>query len=163
MYALPPNAPTNLYEAFAYIGSVRQPTMDDLKLMLLLEAAGKVMYDDLAADAADPDVRQWLLESGQDEYLHAQRLAQVLTLLTNEPHSVPDSEENPYLVGWENPKLSADLVENLANAEAGGEALYEGWARSCPNPDAAKLLRQNGQEETAHAERMRLISKRLAG
>jgi hypothetical protein len=38
---------------------------------------------------------------------------------------------------------SADLVENLA--------------------DAAKLLRQNGQEETAHAERMRLISKRLAG
>lgn len=163
MYAVSPNAPTNLYEAFAYIGSVRQPTLDDLKLMLLLEAAGKVMYEDLAADAVDHDVRQWLLESGEDEYLHAKRLAQVLTLLTNEPHSVPDAEENPYLVGWEKPKLSAALVENLANAEAGGEALYEGWAKSCPNSEAAKLLRQNGCEETAHAERMRLISQRLAG
>lgn len=162
MYALPPNAPTNLYEAFAYIGSVRQPTLDDLKLMLLLEAAGKVMYDDLAADAVDSDVRQWLIESGEDEYLHAQRLAKVLTLLTNERHSVPGSEENPYLVGWEKPRLSAALVENLANAEAGGEELYEGWARSCPNPDAAKLLRENGREETDHSERMRLISQRLA-
>ena len=163
MFTLPPNAPSNLYEAFAYIGTVRQPTIDDLKLMLLLEAAGKVMYDDLAADAADPDARKWLLESAQDEYLHAQRLAKVLALLTGEPHSVPDSEENPYLVGWEKPRLSAALVENLANAEAGGEALYEGWARSCPNPEAAKLLRQNGREESAHAERLRLISQRLAG
>lgn len=163
MYTLPPNAPTNLYEAFAYIGSVRQPTMDDLRLMLLLEAAGKVMYDDLAADATDDGVRRWLLESAEDEYLHAKRLAQVLTLLTNEPHSVPDSEENPYLVGWEKPTLSAALVENLANAEAGGEALYEDWATSCPNPDAAELLCQNGREETAHAEHMRLIRQRLAG
>jgi hypothetical protein len=131
--------------------------------MLLLEAAGKVMDDDLAAAAADPDVCQWIFESGQDEYLHAQRLAQVLALLTNEPHSVPDAEQNPYLVGWEKPKLSAALVESLANAKAGGEALYEGWARACPHPNAAKLLRQNGREETAHAKRMHLISKRLAG
>lgn len=163
MYALPPNAPTNLYEAFAYIGSVRQPTIDDLKLMLLLEAAGKGMYDDLAADAVDPDVRHMLLESGQDEYLHAQRLAQVLSLLTNEPHSVPSSEENPYFVGWQKPDLSADLIEKLATAEAGGESLYEGWAKSCPNPDAATLLRENGSEEAVHAERMRLISQRLTG
>ena len=42
MYAPPPDAPTNLYEAFAYIGTVRQPSIDDLKLMLLLGAAGKL-------------------------------------------------------------------------------------------------------------------------
>jgi rubrerythrin len=162
MHALPPNAPTNLYEAFAYIGSVRQPTIDDLKLMLLLEAAGKAMYQDLAADAADPDTGSLLIECGDEEYLHAQRLAQVLTLLTNEPHSVPASEENPYLVAWQKAALSAGLVDNLAAAEAGGEALYEGWAASCPNPDAAGLLRQNGYEETAHAERLRLIGQRLA-
>ena len=59
--------------------------------------------------------------------------------------------------------MTAALVENLANAEAGGEALYEGWAKSGPNPEAAKLLCQNGREETAHAERMRLISQRLVG
>jgi len=63
MYALPHNAPANLYEAFAYIGSVRHATIDDLKLMLLLEAAGKEMYDDLAADAADPEIRSLLTEA----------------------------------------------------------------------------------------------------
>lgn len=162
MPVLPPHAPTNLYEAFAYIGSVRQPTIDDLKLMLFLEAAGKTMYDDLAAAASDTDVRQWLLASGRDEYLHAERLAQVLTLMTSEPHSVPEPAENPYLVEWEKPTLSAALIKSLETAEAGGEALYEGWASSCPNPDAAKLLRENGREETAHAERMRLILQRLA-
>jgi len=161
MYALPPNAPTDLYEAFAYIGSVRQPTIDDLKLMLLLEAAGKVMYDDLAADAIDAEVGNLLTECGHEEYRHAERLAQVLSLLTNEPHSVPSSEDNPYLVAWQKPRLSADLVKNLAAAEAGGEALYEGWAQSCPHPEAARLLRLNGCEETAHAERLHLVSQRL--
>jgi len=162
MYALPHNAPANLYEAFAYIGSVRHATIDDLKLMLLLEAAGKEMYDDLAADAADPEIRSLLTECGLDEYLHAERLARVLSLLTNEPYSVPGPEQNPYLVAWQKPTLSAELVENLATAEAGGEALYEGWARSCPHPEAARLLRLNGCEETAHAERLQVISQRLA-
>lgn len=161
MYELPPNAPANLYEAFAYIGSVRNATVDDLKLMLVLEAAGKAMYDDLAADATDPEIRSLLIECGQEEYLHAERLAQILSLLTNEPCSVPNSEENPYLVAWQKPSLSVALVENLAAAEAGGEALYDGWAQSCPHLEAARLLRLNGCEETAHAERLHVVSKRL--
>lgn len=162
MYQLPPNAPADLYQAFAYIGSVRHPTLDDLKLMLVLEAAGKAMYDDLATDAADPDVSRLLIECGNEEYLHAERLAKVLTLLTNEPHSVPASQDNPYMVGWKKAILSADLVNNLAAAEAGGEALYVGWAASSPHPEAAALLRENGREETAHATRLQLISQRMA-
>lgn len=82
MRPLPANAPANLYEAFTYIGTVQKPSVDDLKLMILLEAAGKDMYDALAESAPDPESRQLLLESGRDEYLHAERLTEVVTLLT---------------------------------------------------------------------------------
>ena len=161
MHALPPNAPENLYEAFDYIGSVRQPTVDDFRLMILLEAAGKDMYDALAESAPDPETRQLLIESGRDEYLHAERMAEVVTLLTGEPIAAPSRAENPYLAGWQKPELSVRLIENLINAEARGEAMYEGWAATCPNPDAARLLRMNGREETSHAERLRLVAERL--
>lgn len=39
--------------------------------------------------------------------------------------------------------------------------MYEGWAATCPNPHAVKLLRMSGREETAHAERLRVVASRL--
>lgn len=157
MYVLPPNAPANLYEAFAFIGSVRNPTLDDIKLMMLLEAAGKTMYDALAEDAPNEEARRLLLESGCDEYLHAERMAQIVGLLTDEPCSVPAPAENPYLVDWQKPRLTVELLEKLAAAEDNGGALYECWAQSCANAEAAGLMRLCGREEATHSERMRKI------
>ncbi len=161
MYSLPPNAPVNLYEAFAYIGAVQAPSLDDLRLMLVLEAAGKAMYDSLAESAPNAESAQYLRESGLDELKHAERLAEILGLLTGAPCAVPAPEENPYLAEWEKPRLSMELIERLASAEANGGALYEGWAQVCSNAEAAALLRMSGREETAHAQRLHSIAQCL--
>jgi rubrerythrin len=161
MHTLPPNAPNNLYEAFAYIGSVTKPTIDDLKLMVILEAAGKVMYDDLAA-GADPQVRALLIDSGDDELAHARRLSKAIGKLTGTDYPVPEPTENPYLTGWVKPDLTADLLNSLAQAEFGGEALYEHWAENCDNSEVRQLFRQNGREETSHGHRLKGVSELLA-
>ncbi|HVJ06669.1 MAG TPA: ferritin family protein [Candidatus Saccharimonadales bacterium] len=161
MHTLPANAPQNLYEAFAYIGSVTKPTIDDLKLMVILEAAGKAMYDELAA-GANPRVQALLIDSGNDELTHACRLSEAIGKLTGTNYSVPEATENPYLTGWVKPDLTADLLNSLAQAEFGGEALYEHWAENCENSEARQLFRQNGREETSHGHRLKEVSGLLA-
>lgn len=162
MHTFPPNAPKNLYEAFAYIGSVTRPTIDDLKLMVILEAAGKVMYDDLAAGATDSRVRELLIDSGSDELAHARRVSRAIGKLTGTDYPVPSPEENPYLAAWEKPDLTAELMNSLAETEFGGEALYERWAENCENAEAVQLFRQNGCEETNHGHRLKEVSELLA-
>lgn len=161
MHKIPKGAPTNLYEAFSYIASVSQPKIDDLKLLVILEAAGKAMYDALAESVEDREVRALLQESGQDELLHAKRVSQAIVKLTGEAYPIPGTTENPYLVDWVKPVLTRDMIEGLVGAELGGEALYASWAANCPNAEAARLFEQNGSEEANHAQRLRVIAGRL--
>ena len=42
--SIPAGVPQTLGEAFAHIGSITAPSLDDLKMMVLLEAAGQEMY-----------------------------------------------------------------------------------------------------------------------
>lgn len=151
-----------MYEAFSYIGSVTNPSLDDLKLMVILEAAGKAMYDDLASGDSDPNVQAMLLASGRDELTHAERVSAAIGKLTGTSYPVPAPEENPYLAGWVKPQLTAELAINLARTEFDGEALYEKWAKHCPNAEAAELFRLNGSEETNHGLRLEKIAELLA-
>lgn len=162
MHAIPKGAPTALFEAFGYVSSIGHPGLEDLKLMVLLEAAGKEMYDALAGDARDPEVARLLRESGDDELVHARRIGEIIAELTGTRYPVPAPGENPYLEGWIKPDLTVALVTALAEAETGGECLYERWASACGNPMVAGLLRQNGGEELAHADRLRRIVRLLA-
>jgi rubrerythrin len=162
MHKFPANAPKDLYEAFAYIGSVTRPTIDDLKLMVILEAAGKVMYDEFAAGAVDPKIRALLSDSGRDELAHAWRVSRAIGKLTGTDYSVPAPEENPYLAGWVKPDLTLELMNSLAETEFEGEALYERWAESCENAEASQLFRQNGREEASHGHRLKEVSELLA-
>jgi rubrerythrin len=161
MHTLPSNAPANLYEAFTYIGSVVSPSLDDLRLMVILEAAGKAMYDDLASGNLERDVQSMLKASGRDELKHAVRVSEAIGKLTGTKYPVPVQEENPYLSGWAKPQLTAELVDDLAKEEFAGEALYEGWAAHCANPAAAELFRLNGREETSHGHRLQKVAKLL--
>jgi rubrerythrin len=162
MHPIPAGRPTNMYEAFAYIGSVEEPTLDDFRLMVLLEAAGKSMYDDLADDVESPELKAMLRECGHEEWLHAERMSRAVEILSGVPYPVPAEGENPYLVGWVKPRLTRELTDSLAKAEAGGEAMYGGWAAQCGNAEVAALFRQSGREETDHARRLERISAQLA-
>jgi len=154
---LPANMPEDSDAAFAYIGTVTAPTVDDFKLMIYLEASGQGFYQALADVAPTPEISDLLARTGREEMAHAHRLQKVIEQISGESFAVPTPEENPYFAVPEGIELTEELLGTIAEGEFGGELLYEGWAQSLDNEDAAKLLRQNGKEERIHGERAQQV------
>lgn len=152
MSARPSYMPDSAGEAFKHINAVTNPTIDDLKLMVYLEASGKVGYGELADTAPNEAVAKLLNANGREEVAHAHRVANVIRILTGEDFKVPADADNPYAKKSGNPVSKATL-EYLVNAEFFGDKLYHIWADNCSNAEAADLLRQNGKEETKHGKR----------
>lgn len=156
-FALEPGWPQTLRDAFAHIGTVTVPSVDDIKIMALVEAASETLYQLSAKGADHPGVIDILHSNGAEEMVHARRAAQVVGLLGGGDFTPPSAEENPYLVGADNLPVTAITPEGLrkqAQGEFGGQALYESWASRIDNPQAAALLRQNGAEEVDHGNRL---------
>jgi rubrerythrin len=55
--------------------------------------------------------------------------------------------------------MSREFLRMLEQGEYEGERIYEGWASTEPNAEVAKLLRQNGAEETRHGKRLLEVMK----
>jgi rubrerythrin len=153
MSQLPAGAPENPGEAFARIAAVASPSLDDLKLMVYLEASGQSAYLDLARTAPEGEIRALLETNGREEMAHAHRVAKVIHLLSGETFEVPKAEDNPYAKPSDR-KVDRPLLQFLVGAEDGGCALYETWASHTDNAEAAALLRLNAREETRHGERV---------
>lgn len=152
---LPEGAPATLGEAFAYINSVTAPSLDDLKIMVLLEAAGLDLYKSTAAGTDDPAVLAILEHNGREEMAHAHRVSKAIKAISGEDFPPPEASANPYLDG---PMLefavTPEGLRGLAEAEVAGEQLYESWAANADNPEAARLFRLNGGEERDHGDRL---------
>ena len=155
MQSLPAGAPNTMNEAFAYIASLDSPSVDDLKLMVMLEALGKDLYDDMASGVEDEGVRALLHKNGREELAHAHRVSRAIGAMTGTDYPVPERDENPLLAEAQKPRgVTRDMLLALAQSEFGGEALYERWASHCDNGEAAALFRQNGREEAGHGARL---------
>jgi rubrerythrin len=152
MSRLPASAPDSVGAAFAHINSVVSPTIDDLKLMVFLEASGLCAYEELARSAHNDAVAALLRANGREELAHAHRVAEVIERLTGESFPPPQAEDNPY-ARPSGLKVDRRILEHLVSAETNGERLYETWATHTSDPEAAALLRQNGKEEIRHGER----------
>ena len=96
---LPEGAPATLGEAFAYINSVTAPSLDDLKIMVLLEAAGLDLYKSTAAGTDDPAVLAILEHNGREEMAHAHRVSKAIKAISGEDFPPPEASANPYLDG----------------------------------------------------------------
>lgn len=162
---LEPGMPQTIGEAFAHIGAVTTPTVADIKVMCLVEAASRELYRATAAGSDNPAVAGLLVENGDEEFLHARRAAAVLKVLTGEDFTPPEADENPYLAGGAFPigELTPAALRKLAQTEFDGDALYEGWAASIGNAEAAALFRANGKEETDHGNRLLQAAALLEG
>ncbi len=164
MAQLPAGAPATLMEAFGYIVNVKQPTIDDLKVMVLVEAAGLETYRGSAAQFDHPGVKALLIENGYEEFKHSLRVADAIRAMTGEAYPAPSPADNPYLQSGEIPSFgeaTAQALRNLAQAEHAGKDLYEGWAEHCGNEEAARLFRMNGKEEFEHGDRLIEAAKLL--
>jgi rubrerythrin len=153
MIELSDSMPKNASEAGAYIFTVTQPTLDDLKVMVMLEASGQGFYAALAEAAPNEEIRALLAKNGQEEMGHAHRVARVIKQLFGEDFAVPGPNENPYYMKPAGLVVSKEMLNGIAQGEAAGEALYDGWATFLGDEEAARQLRQNGKEEAGHGER----------
>lgn len=153
--ALPPHFPATLGEAFARINAVTAPTIDDLKIMVLVEAAGLELYNGMAKGTDNAEVIALLHHNGREELAHAHRVAKAILALTGEDFAPPSSDDNPYLgVAPPAMPMTPDVLKRLAQGEFGGEALYESWAANIGNEAAAQQFRLNGKEEADHGQRL---------
>lgn len=158
MRELPEGAPNTLFEAFAHIAQLDKPSVDDLKVMVLIEAAGQELYEDMAAGVDNEEVRALFRRSGREELAHAHRVSKAIGEITGAEYTVPEASENPYLATPIPPKqVTREMVSGLIEAEYGGEDLYERWASNCDNEKAAALFRQNGKEESQHGDRLKTV------
>jgi rubrerythrin len=152
---IPSGSPTTLGTAFAHINSVKTPTIDDLKVMVLLEAAGLELYDNLAAATDNADVIALLQHNGREEMAHAHRVSKAILAISGESFLPPQPTDNPYLVtALPHMPVTADVLKGLAQGEFSGEMLYQSWADTIGNDEAAQQFRQNGKEETDHGNRL---------
>jgi hypothetical protein len=155
---LPPGAPATIGEAFAHINGVTAPTVDDLKVMVLLEAAGLDLYRGISAGSDNPAVVALLEHNGREELAHSHRVAKAILAISGESYPPPEAADNPYLDGpmMEVP-LTPEGLRGLSQGEFAGEGLYERWAANCDNAEAARLFRLNGGEERDHGEAAELL------
>jgi rubrerythrin len=156
MREFPAGVPTELGSAFGYLYTIDQPRVEDLKLMVLLESAGKSLYEHSAQGTEHAGVIELLHHNGREELAHAHRVSKAIKALSGEDYLPPEPAANPYLQG-EMPApapLTAEGLTKLAQTEFGGDALYARWADATDNEEAASLFRLNGKEETDHGNRL---------
>jgi len=161
---LPAGAPETMGAAFAHINSLTAPTVDEMKVMVLLEAAGLELYRGLASGTDNTDVIALLDHNGREELAHAHRVSKAIEAITGEAYLPPSAAENPYLVhALPAMPVTPDVLRGLAKGEFGGENLYEIWAENAENAEAARLFRLNGKEEADHGNRLLEAAALLEG
>jgi len=159
---LPANAPKTTSEAFAYLGRLAKgATIDDLKILALVEAIGLKLYEEMAARAAHPEVKKLLLANGREELAHAHRVSKAIEILTGKPFPIPAIDQNPLYTGVTPAPITKAAFAGLVKAEFSGENLYEGVASGFDNPEVVALFRQNGKEETGHGQRLQQAAEFL--
>lgn len=162
--AIPAGAPATINEAFAHIAGLDKPSVDELKVMVLLEAAGLELYRNMAAGTDHAGVIALLDHNGREELAHGHRVAKAIRAISGEEFPPPAAADNPYLASrLPSAPLTVEGLHGLARAEVAGEALYLKWAANIDNAEAASLFRQNGKEEAEHGDRLIEAAALLAG
>src|SRR5579862_1519472 len=96
---IPTGAPATLSEAFAHIATLDKPGIDELKVMVLLEAAGQELYRSMATGTDHAGVVAILEHNGREELAHGHRVAKAIRALSGEDYLPPAAADNPYLAG----------------------------------------------------------------
>ena len=163
MSNLPADLPADFGAAFGKLLALQKLSVEDMKLMILLETAGEPLYFGLAEGVASEEARQLLRQNGREETAHAHRLKKAIEILTGEPYTIPTLDENPYGKPPAMGAVSAEMLRGLIQAEFGGDKLYQTYAANEPNSEVAALLLQNGREETRHGQRVEQAIALLGG
>ena len=162
MTTLPPGCPTDAFAALDYLKSRATLSIDDMKILAMIETYGEVLYEVLARGVPDEASKALLLRNGAEERGHAHRLLKAIALKGGS-FDLPSHQENPFNpFALDEVPVNSELLGMLQQAEVDGDLQYQQWADAETNPEVAQLFRLNGREETRHFERVAEVKKRLA-
>lgn len=160
MSIVPPGYPADAGSVFKLLATRTRLSTDDMKVLALIEHAGEGAYFAMAAAVDNAEAKALLSRNGQEERGHAHRLLKAIKLL-GDSFELPADADNPYYSTKQYNALSADLLSMIVAGEQDGDLQYQTWADAEPNAEVAKILRQNGSEETRHSERVMQVKSLL--
>lgn len=161
MASLPPGYPTEAFAAFDFLKTRERLSIDDLKVLAMIECYGETFYELLAQGIDDAEARALLKHNAAEERGHAQRCVKAIGLL-GEQWELPAKADNPFMaLAPAAIPMDAELVRLLEQGEIDGDLAYQQWADREPLAKVAELYRQNGREELRHCERVGQVKARL--
>jgi rubrerythrin len=145
----------------ASVGTIEKLDVPAMRLMFRLENAGEAFYQQLAERLASPEAAALLRKNAREERGHAERLRRAIACKLGRPWEPEPADLAPFALALP-AAIDATLLAGIAEGERQGDAGYQRWADAESDPEVQRLLRQNGREETLHAERVQQAIALLA-
>jgi rubrerythrin len=146
----------------ASLGAIEKLDVPELRLMFRLENAGETFYQLLAERLGHAAAADLLRKNAREERGHAERLRRALGRKLGGSWTPEASDLAPFAIALPE-RVDAALLAGIVQGELQGDAGYQRWADAEPDPEIQKLLRQNGKEETVHAQRVQQAIALLGG
>jgi rubrerythrin len=155
------DAHDDFFAAVAALGTIERLDIDALRLLYRVECSGEDFYDLLAERIGDPRAAALLRRNAREERGHAERVRRVLAIKLGRPWEPAPADQARYPVPLPD-TVPASFLPLIVQGELDGDAGYQRWADRESDPEAQRLLRLNGREETTHGERVREVIALLA-
>ena len=152
----------DFFAAVTAMTGLEQLDVAALRLIYRIERAGETFYNLLAERIGNAEAADLLRRNGREERAHAERIRKVLGIKLGHDYEPTAEDQAPYAIALP-PTVGVDLLPLIVQGELAGDADYHRWAEREPDPEAQRLLRQNGREETQHGERVKQVIALLGG
>jgi rubrerythrin len=152
----------DFFAAVAALGGIEELDVANLRLLYRIECSGEDFYNQLADRIGDDRAADLLRRNGREERAHAERVRRVLGIKLGHPYQPTAEDQARYVIPLP-PSIDASLLPLIVQGELAGDADYHRWAERESDPEAQRLLRQNGREETTHGERVQQVIALLTG
>jgi rubrerythrin len=146
----------DFFSAVAALNAIEQLDVDALRLLYRVECSGEDFYNRLADRIGDERAAELLRRNGREERGHAERARRVIGIKLGRPYEPTEEDRARYEITLPD-AVGLDLLPIIVQAEFDGDAGYQRWADRESDPEAQRLLRLNGREETTHGERVREV------
>jgi rubrerythrin len=148
------DAQPDFFTAATQVVGIERLDVPAMELLFKLECSGEDFYNALADRIGNAEAAELLRRNGREERGHARRLQRAIEIKLDGDYSPSPEMLERYAVPLPD-TIDAEILPVIVRAEVDGDASYQRWADHETDPEVAKLLRQNGSEESTHGERVR--------
>lgn len=151
----------DFYSANGALAGKEVLDVEAMRLMYRLELSGEGFYEGLADRIGNDEAADLLRRNGREERTHAERIAKAIAIRLGVDTWTPEGDDAALLAAPLPDTISPRLLPVIVQAELDGDVGYQRWADNEADPAVARLLRQNGREETQHGKRVQRVIELL--